>query len=138
MHGHRVANHAREDRRCPCPGSDHAPLIRAIERLDLFLKFGVDIRSLLGRSRHEVPPRLLPLRGAAPDNHRIRALVVTGPRLHRLSPLGFWLTTDRGLALATAMRMVTRVHCRPPHGRAPTAVPVATGFPDNDVLVIDV
>ena len=44
MHGHRVTNHAGEDRRRSCPGADHTPLIRAIERLDLLLQFGVDIR----------------------------------------------------------------------------------------------
>ena len=50
-----------------------------------------------------MPPRLLSLRGAAPDNHRIRPLVVARPRLHRLSPFGFRLTTDRSLALAAAI-----------------------------------
>src|SRR5215204_613477 len=138
VHGHRVANHAREDRRCPRPGADHTPLICAIERLDLFLQFGVDIWSLLGRSRHEVPPRLLSLRSAAPDNHRIRALVVAGPSLHRLYPLRLRLYTDRGIALAATMRMVTRVHRRTADGWSPPSMPVSTGFSNNDVLVVDV
>src|SRR4051794_8878917 len=87
VHGYRVTNHAGKDRRCPRPGADDPPLVRTIERIDLFLQFGVDKRPLLGRPRHEMPPRLLPLRGAAPDNHRVCALVVAGTRLNRLSPL---------------------------------------------------
>src|SRR5215217_2415275 len=138
MYGHCVTDHAWEDRRRSCPSAYDTPLVRAVERLDLLLQFGVDIRPLLGRSRHEVTPRLLPLRGAAPHNHRVRALVVAGARLHRLSPLGLRLTTDRGFALAAAMRMVTRVHCRPADRWAPPTMPVATGLSNNDIFVVDV
>src|SRR4051812_35335182 len=85
-----------------------------------------------------MPPRLLPLRGATPDNHRIRALVVAGARLHRLSPLGLGLTTNRCLALAAAVRMVARVHRRAADRWAPPTMPVPTRFSDHDILVIDV
>src|SRR5688572_5034784 len=112
VNGHGMTNHAGEDRRCPCPGPDHTALIRAVERLNLFLQLGVDKRSLLRRSRHDVPPRLLSLRRAAPHNHRVSALVVSGASLHWLAPLGFRLAADWRLALAPTMRMVARVHRR--------------------------
>src|SRR5215212_7115730 len=138
MNGNRVTDHAGEDRRCPRPRAYDTPLVRAIERLDLLLQFSVDIRPLLGRSRHEESPRLLSLRGAAPHNHRIRAFVVAGACLDRLSPLGFWLTANRGFALAAAVWMVTRVHCRPADCWAPPTMPVPAGLPDNDVFMVDV
>src|SRR4051794_22251075 len=138
VHGHRVTNHARKDRRRPRPGADDPPLVRTIERIDLFLQFGVDIWPLLGRPRHEMPPRLLPLRGATSDNHRVRALVIAGARLHRLSPFGLGLASDGGLALTAAMRMVARVHRRPADGWTPPTMPVPTRFSDHDILVIDV
>src|SRR5215207_4259113 len=109
MDCHCVTDHAWEDRRCSCPCAYDTPLVRAVERLDLLLQFGVDIRPLLGRSRHEVTPRLLPLRGAAPPKPPGRGAGGAGARLHPLSPPGPRLTTDRGFALAAAMRMVTRV-----------------------------
>src|SRR5688572_16713704 len=98
-----MTNHAGENRRCACPSPDHATLIRAIERLDLFLQLGIDKRPLLGRSRHDVPPRLLSLRRAAPHNHRVSALVIAGASLDWLAPLGLWLAADWGLALAAAV-----------------------------------
>src|SRR5687768_5580494 len=126
VNGHCMTNHTGEDRRCPCPGPDHTALIGAVERLDLFLQLGVDERSLLGRSRHEMPPRLLSLRGAAPHDHRVSALVVAGAGLHRLVPLGFWLTANRGPSLAPTVRMVARVHRRPADCWPPPTVPVPT------------
>src|SRR5687768_8449124 len=138
VHGHRMTNHAGEDGRRPCPGPDHTALIRAIERFDLFLQLGVDKWPLLGRSRHDVPPRLLSLRRAAPHNHRVSPLVVAGAGLNWLAPFCFRLAADRGLPLAAAVWMVARVHRRAPDSWPPPTVPVPTRLPNHDVFVIDV
>src|SRR5215207_891384 len=85
-----------------------------------------------------MPPRLLSLRGSAPHDHRVSALVVAGSGLDWLAPLGFRLTTDWRLALAATMRMVARVHCRPADSWPTSSVSIASGFSNHDVFVIDI
>src|SRR5205823_2741840 len=65
------------------------------------------------------------LRSAA-DDELVRRLLLAGALAHcRLAPGRLRLPADRRLALATAMRMVARVHRRAAHGR-PAAQPAAT------------
>jgi hypothetical protein len=45
--GDGMANHSREDGAGPGPGANHGSLIGAVQDIDLLLKFGVDVRTLL-------------------------------------------------------------------------------------------
>ena len=137
MHGHRMTNHAGKDRRCPRPGADDPPLVRAIERIDLFLQrasiYGpflddLDTKCLLVYFRFVVRRRTI----IESVRLLLRVRACTG-----FPQLAGW-RTNRCLALAAAVRMVTRVHRRRRGLRAPPTMPVPTRFSDHDILVIDV
>src|SRR4029078_9616468 len=69
----------------------------------------------------------------------VRALVVARlEALGRLVPRRHRVTAARGLAFATAQRVIDRVHRDAAHVRALAQPAAATGLADRDVLVIDV
>src|SRR5579862_9562541 len=82
---------------------------------------------------------LPPASVAAPDNKAIRSLVIARLVAQRgFAPGRLRLPTDRCAALATAVRMIARVHNGSTDGRTPAQVTRAPGFADAAVLMIDI
>src|SRR5271170_5532368 len=101
----------------------------------------VDEGSLLQATRHvssilRLPPRAA---GTAPaHDHRIGLLVAGPGAALGLAPRGHRVTATGGLALATAQRVVDRVH-GDAAGLGPLALPaVAAGLADLDQLGLGV
>ena len=101
----------------------------------------VDERALLQATRHvSSTPRLTPrAAGAAPtDDHRIGLLVAGPGAALGLAPRRHRVTATRGLALATAERVVDGVHGDATGLRALALPAVAAGLADLDQLGLGV
>src|SRR5918994_4535445 len=82
---------------------------------------------------------LTPSVPTADDQLVALALLGAGAQAHRgLAPLRLRRHAGRLLALATTVRVVSRVHRRSAHGRALAQVPRSTGLADLLVLVFEV
>src|SRR5712692_4358845 len=69
----------------------------------------------------------------------VRLLVIArliAPR--RLAPRGHGMASSGGLALATAQRMIDRIHRHAAHGRANAHPALAARLADRDVLVVEI
>src|SRR5262245_49765735 len=107
--GDRVPDHVREHGRRARPRLERTLLPGGVHLLDAAHQPFLDERPLLGRTAHLLPPLLAA--AAAANDQLVGFLVLAtralaerrhAPRRHRVVALG--------LALATAMRMVDRVH----------------------------
>src|SRR5574340_1404652 len=131
VHGERVTDHLREDGGGTRPRLDDLLLARCVHVLNALQETRLDVWSLLEASAHL--GSLFPLLLAAADDHPVgrivlgtRAVALCGhaPRRHRVTSGGLVL------ALATAVRVVDRVHRGTTHSRTHAEVPVAAGLAD--------
>ena len=122
VHGDRQADHFRNDHRAARPGLDRLAIVLRDGRLHLLREVQVDERPLLQRTWHCLLPPL--------HDHVARALVATGllalrlpaPRRNRVR------VALAGLALATTVRMVDRVHHDAADRRADAAPALRAGL----------
>src|SRR4051812_10052988 len=110
--GDGVADHLRDDRRSARPRLDDALLTLLVERVDLLEQMVVDERALLETARHDwwspLPARAA---GAATvDDELLRRLGLVTGTAFGLAPGRHGMPATRGLALATTVGMVDRVH----------------------------
>src|ERR671922_2770498 len=110
VHGDGVADERREDYRRARPGLADFLLVALVHLLDPAEETGLDERALLDGTGHRLlPPRLLAMPRA--DDQPSGRLGPPGAVAHGgLAPRGLGRHPGRGLALATAVRMVARVH----------------------------
>src|SRR6266542_3197907 len=135
MHRDGVAHHVRDDRRAPRPGPDHPLVALAVQVVDLLQQMVVDKGSLFQGASHRLPPP--PLAAAAQD-HLVGELVAAAGATLRLAPWAHRVAATRALALATAERVVDRVHGHATRLRAAVLVPVAPGLAPVDQVVLGV
>src|SRR5690606_1697917 len=109
VHGDGVAHHVGEDRAAARPGLDDPLLALLVQLVDLLQQVVVDEGTLLQAARHD---RLPPGAAGAPaaDDELLGRLVGVAGAALGLAPRRDRVTTTRGLALATAVRVVDGVH----------------------------
>src|SRR5215212_8485701 len=139
VHGDRVPEHVGDDRRASRPGLDDVFRVLLVLDFHLLEQVVVDERALLQAARHLLLP-LPALAGrvaAANDQLVARLALATGTalgltrRVHRV-------TTTRGLALTTTVRVVDRVHGDTTDGRALALPPHPAGLAPVDVGLLGV
>src|SRR5579875_423509 len=135
MHGDRVAEHVRDDRGPARPRLDHGFAVLVVLRVHLLEQVVVDERALLQAAWHRVLPLLV--RTTATDDHLVAGLATTGAalrlavRVHRMPATG-------RLALATAVRVVDRVHGDTAHRRALALPAHPAGLAPVDVRLLGI
>src|SRR5690606_21263546 len=139
VHGDRVAEHGRDDHRATGPGLDDVLGAGFVLRDDLAKQVLVDEGALLKAARHLPLLLLALLAGVATADDVLVALLVgvTGATL-RLTPGSDGVTSAGRLALATAVRVVHRVHRDAADGRAHALPAVAAGLAPVDVRLLGV
>src|SRR3954454_6027016 len=117
VHGNRVADHGRNNHRATGPRLDHVVRSLVVLPVHLLHQVVVDKGTLLQAARHGLVSLALLAGAATTDDEGIAGLVLAGatlglaPGRDRVAPTG-------GLALATTVRVVDRVHHHTTHGRA--------------------
>src|SRR5262249_49361465 len=134
----RVPDHLREDRRGARPGLQHALGAGRVHLLHPRQQAGVHERPLLRATTHLLPTSL-PALATAHDVAGAGLLGVARTAAERdLAPWRDGVAAALGLALATAVRVVDRVHGGAAHGRALALPARATGLAAGLVGVRDV
>src|SRR3954451_6998012 len=163
VHGNGVPEHVRDDRRATRPGFDHALAALVVLRVHLLEQVVIDERTLLQTPWHgyisssrerssaaRSPPRRraptmltrtptspLLVRTTTADDQLVAGLVVAGAAF-RLAVRVDRVPATRCLALATAVRVVDRVHRHAADGR-PLALPThPAGLAPVDVALLGV
>src|SRR6476659_8259941 len=157
VHRDRVPEHVGDDRGPARPGLDHGLGVLVVRRIHLLEQVVVDERALLETAGHPVPTFLLrtrwtvgslawlltscsPLLALTPATHDELVAFLVRPagaalrlpvRVHRVTPTG-------GLALATAVRVVDRVHGHATHVRTLALPTHAAGLAPVDVGLLGV
>src|SRR5918996_627957 len=134
VHGDGVADHLGDDRRPPRPGADDPLPAALVHLLDLAEEMVVHERSLLHRSGHQLSPSL----ASAADDVPVRRLALLPRPAFFLAPRRGGVPAAGRFALASAQRVVHRVHGHPAGGRADPQPPVPAGLPQGDELVLRV
>src|SRR5690606_38052629 len=119
VHGDRVPEHGGDDHRAARPGLDDVLGAGFVLRDDLAKQVLVDEGALLKAARH-LPLLLLALLAgvATTDDVLVAFLVGVASATLDLAPGGDGVTSAGRLALATAVRVVDRVHRDAADGRA--------------------
>src|SRR5215467_4433797 len=132
-----VAEHRRHDHGTAGPRLDDVPGALVVLGVHLFDQVVVDKRAFLKTTRHREV--LLPLLLAAPaGDHPVARLVGLAGAPLRLAPRADRVTAAGTLALATAERVVDRVHRHPAHLRAASLPAAAAGLAELDVALLGV
>src|SRR4051794_363656 len=138
VHRERVADHVRHDHRSAGPGLDDVLGALLVLHLHLLHQVVVDERALLEAAWHLSGSLSALLAGlAAPDDHAVAFLAGAGAAL-RLAPRGHRVTSTRGLALTTTVRVVDRVHRDTTDGRALALPAHPAGLAPVDVRLLAV
>src|SRR6266542_4873446 len=144
VHGHvlapivdrdRVPDHVGDDRGAPRPGLDDPLVAPAVQLVDLLQQVVIHKGALFQRASHRLPPP--PLAAAAQDQ-LVGGLAAAAGAALRLAPRAHRVAATRALALATAERVVDRVHGHAARLRALAAVAVAAGLAPADQVVLGV
>src|SRR6201986_1134163 len=135
----RVTQHRRHDHGPPGPRLDNCLGALFVLHVHLLHQVVVDEGSLLKATRHRrlLLPLVLAAATAAADEP-VTGLVLPAGTALRLAPRAHRVTTARALALATAMRVVDRVHGNAADGRALALPAVAARLAELDVAVLGV
>src|SRR5699024_10118556 len=105
----------------------------------LLVEVFVDERTLLEATRHKSVLQSALLAGpATPHDVLVALLVRPACAAFQLTPRADWVTTTRGPALATAVRVVDRVHHDTAHGRALALPTHAACFAPADVRLLGI
>src|SRR6266702_3380002 len=140
VYGDRVPQHVRNDRGPSGPGLDDRLLVGLVQHVHLFEQVVVDEWALLQTTRHSLslPSCSALLTGATtPNDELVAGLAAAGAslrlagRVHRVPATG-------GLALATTVRVVDRVHGHTTDGRALALPPHPARLAPVDVRVLRV
>src|SRR3954468_24519359 len=137
VHGDRVPEHVRDDRRATRPRLDHVLAALVVLVVHLLEQVVVDERALLQTSRHYLDPSALLVRTTTADDQLVARLAAARPALGlaaRVHPVGL----TRRLALTTAVRVVDRVHGDTADGRTLALPPHAAGLAPVDVALLGV
>ena len=142
MNGDRVSDKLRENGRGARPGLQHLLLILFIHSHDTVEKLLFNVGGLLQASAHCYSPYLITLlRVSTLDNELVGScLLVSGlvtksrltPRSHRSG------TSNRGLTLTTAVRVIAGVHYGTANGGTDTLMTGLTGLTKLNGLVLNV
>src|SRR3954453_12021609 len=137
VHGDRVPEHVRDDRRATRPRLDHVLAALVVLVVHLLEQVVVDERALFQTAWHYLDPSALLVRTTTADDQLVARLATAGTtlglavRVHRVA------TTGR-LALTTTVRVVDRVHGDTTDGRALALPPHAAGLTPVDVALLGV
>ncbi|PRD40246.1 UNVERIFIED_CONTAM: hypothetical protein NCL1_00859 [Trichonephila clavipes] len=127
----------RQDGGAARPDLDHFALARLARFLGFFQHISVNEGAFPDRTCHGLTTLLL--RVARTDNVLVGLLVRAGAvALGAFAPRGDRVTTTRGPAFTTTMRVVDRVHCNAAHRRTYALVAHTTGFTEVLVRVVGV
>src|SRR5688572_9358496 len=139
VHGDRVPQHGGDDHRAAGPGLDDVLGTGFVLVDDLAKQVVVDEGALLETARHLLLLLLALLADGATTDDELVALLVgaTGASLG-LAPGADRVATTGGLALATTVRVVDRVHGDTTHGRADALPALAAGLAPVDVRLLGV
>src|ERR671913_1717075 len=139
VHGDGVTQHGRDDHRTARPGLDDVLGAGFVLDDDLAKQVLVDEGALLETARHLLLLLLALLADGATTDDELVALLVgaTGASLG-LAPGADRVATTGGLALATTVRVVDRVHGDTTHGRADALPALAAGLAPVDVRLLGV
>src|SRR3954449_550501 len=137
VHGDRVPEHVRDDRRATRPRLDHVLAALVVLVVHLLEQVVVDERALLQTSWHYLDPSALLVRTTTADDQLVARLAAARPalglagRVHRVAATG-------RLALTTAVRVVDRVHGDAADGRALALPAHPAGLAPVDVGLLGV
>src|SRR5690606_22875412 len=134
VHRDGVPQHGGDDHRTARPGLDHVLGVGLVLSGHLLVQVVVDEGTLLETARHllALPLALLADRAAA-DDELVGFLVGAAGAALRLTPRADRVTAAGGLALATAVGVVDRVHGDTADGRAHALPAHAAGLAPVDV-----
>src|SRR6478736_4511280 len=136
--GEGVSDEVRNDGRPTRPGLDDLLGVLVVLDVDLLEQMVVDERALLEAAWHRWVLLALVLAGApASDDELVARLVLAGAALG-LAPRADRVTTTGGLALATTVRVVDRVHHDTTNSRALALPAHAAGLAPVDVRLLGV
>src|SRR6266542_1911820 len=144
VHGHvlapivdrdRVPDHVGDDRGAPRPGLDDPLVAPAVQLVDLLQQVVIHKGALFQRASHRLPS---PPLAATAEDELVGGLVAVAGATLRLAPRAHRVAATRALALATAERVVDRVHGHAARLRALAAVAVAAGLAPADQVVLGV
>src|SRR5206468_3556259 len=134
----RVAQHVRDDHRAPGPRLDDVVSALLVLNVHLLLQVIVHEGTLLETARHLDLLLALLVRLAAADDELVAGLAPLAGAPFLLAPGRDRVATTGGLALATAVRVVDRVHGDTADGRALALPPHAAGLAPVDVALLGV
>src|SRR5262245_29517675 len=137
VHGDRVADHGRHDHRATRPRLDDVVGALVVLPVHLLHQVVVDERALLQAARHGSDSSALLAGAATTDDQGIAGLALARAALG-LAPRRDRVATTGGLALATAVRVVDRVHDDTADGRALALPPHPAGLAPVDVRLLGV
>src|SRR6266498_130933 len=144
VHGHvlapivdrdRVPDHVGDDRGAPRPGLDDPLVAPAVQLVDLLQQVVIHKGALFQRASHRLPS---PPLAATAEDELVGGLVAVAGATLRLAPRAHRVAATRALALATAERVVDRVHGHAARLRAAVLVPVAPGLAPVDQVMLGV